>query len=449
MARTRCGKRTGKQHGRRGKGKAYPGGLREATTSLLPTQVLRLLPAGGKHRWTTLLLTLCAVLMAWSSGAALQDRFDAARRCLVRWYPGRRRPGTSYAGFMAALRGRSGWLVRQVGRHFRAHVRTLAEARGQWSIGGWAAFAADSTKHDAPMTAANEAGLGCASKPGSWPQMVLTTVFHLGSGLPWAFLRGGARSSERRHLLGLLCTLPRRALILADAGFTGYAFWRAIIASDRSFLIRVGGNVRLIRELGVKFRVGADGIVWVWPADQQKRRAAPLPLRLITLVDGRNRTMHLLTNVLDPARLDDALAARLYPMRWGVEVMYRAIKQTLARRKLLSDSPRNARVELSWAMIGLWTLMLIKAQRCKPDAAGQGVAAVLRVLRRAMSGERFSLGKALAALKPDTYRRKGAKTARHWPHRKRPKPPGAPKARNATEAETALAAELAALQPAA
>ncbi len=450
MAGTRRGKHTGKRRGKCGKRKAYSGGLREAITALLPTQVLRLLPADGKIRWTTLLLTLCAVLMTWSNGATLQDRFDAARRCLVRWYPGRRRPGGSYAGFMAALRGRSGWLAREVGRHYRGHVKTLAEARGQWSLGGWAAFGADSTKHDAPMTRANEARLGCASKPGSWPQMVLTTVFHLGSGLPWAFLRGGARSSERRHLLGLLCTLPRWALILADAGFTGYAFWRTIIASDRSFLIRVGSNVRLIRGLGLKFQVGADGIVWVWPADQQKRRATPLPLRLITLVDGRNRTMHLLTNVLEHERLDDTLAARLYPMRWGVEVMYRALKQTLARRKLLSDSPRNARVELSWAMIGLWTLMLIKAQRCKPaGAAQQGVAAVLRVLRRAMSGDPFSLGKGLAALEPDGYRRAGVKTARHWPHRKRPKPPDAPKARNATEAEIRLATELAALQPAA
>ena len=162
-------------------------------------------------------------------------------------------------------------------------------------------------------------------------------------------------------------TLPPQALLLADAGFTGYGFWRRVTGSGHSFLIRVGSNVRLIEGLGVAaWRTYRDGTVWVWPADQQKKRCPPLVLRLITLTDRRNRTMYLLTNVLGPDRLDDATAARLYAMRWGVEVTFRALKQTLGCRKLLSDAPRNARAELSWAMIGLWTLLLIKAQRCPP-----------------------------------------------------------------------------------
>ncbi len=430
------------------KGKRYSGSLRDAITSLLPVQVLPLLPTDGKTRWTMRLVVLCAILMSWSNGPTLADRFASARRCLLRWYPGRRRPGEAYGGFIAALRRRSGWLVRQVARQYRVHVRGLAEARGQWAVEGWEAFGVDSTKHDAPMTAANEERLGCASKRRSWPQMVLTTLFHLGSGLPWSFTRGRARSSERRHLLGLLCTLPESALLLADAGFTGYAFWQKVVASRRAFLIRVGSNVRVLHGLGVTVCVRPDGIVWIWPADQQKRRRPPLMLRLITLVDGRNRTMHLLSSVLEHERLSDASAARLYAMRWGVEVMYRGLKQTLARRKLLSDSPGNARMELSWAMIGLWTLMLVKAQRCTLGATA-GVAAVLRVLRRAMSGEPLSFTRTLARLKPDAYARTRPKAARHWPHRKRTRPPGAPKARNATDAEQALAKELEALTPAA
>ena len=117
----------------------------------------------------------------------------------------------------------------------------------------------------------------------------------------------------------------------------------------------------------------ADGTAWVWPADQQKKRCRPLVLRLITLTDDRNRTMYLLTNVLESKRLGDASAARLYALRWGVEVTFRALKQTLGRRKLLSDSPRNARPELSWAMIGLWTLLLVKAQRC-PHVPGSSAS---------------------------------------------------------------------------
>ena len=432
------------------KRKTYRRGLREATVGLMPREALALLPAAdGKTRWTALLLALCAILMSWSGAATLTDRFESARHCLLRWYPGRRRPGGTYEGFIAALRRRGARLVRRIGEHYRTHVRQLAQSRGCWRVDGWLAFGVDSTKIDAPMTAANEKRLGCASKARSWPQMVLTCVFHVGSGLPWSFLRGHARSSERRHLCGLLGTLPPQALLLADAGFVGYGFWRRITGSGRSFLIRVGSNVRLIESLGVAVRTCGDGIVWVWPADQQKKRCRPLVLRLITLTDQRNRTMYLLTNVLESERLDDATAARLYAMRWGVEVTFRALKQTLGRRKLLSDSPRNARAELSWAMIGLWTLLLVKARRCPSLSGGQGVAAVLRVLRRAMAHACNDVWRALSGVKPDACLRSRPKKARHWPHKKRPKPPGKPKARNATDAELDLAKELEAMDVAA
>lgn len=160
--------------------------------------------------------------------------------------------------------------------------------------------------------------------------------------------------------------------------------------------------------------------------------------------------MYLLSDVLDDRRLDGAAAARLYGLRWGVEVMYRALKQTLDRRKLLSDAPRNARVELSWAMVGLWTLALIKAERCPAvPLSQQGTAAVLRLLRRAMTGVTLNLSGELARIEADTYQRTGPKTARRYPHKKRDRPPGKPRARNATECELALAQELEALDRAA
>jgi IS4 transposase len=349
---------------------------------------------------------------------------------------------------VAALRRRSGRLLKWVGREYRVHVRRLAEQRGCWRVAGWLAFGADSTRHDAPMTAANERTLGTASRDKSWPQLLLTTVFHPGSGLPWSFLRGRARSGERRHLLGLLGTLPADALLVADAGFVGYDFWDRVVRSGRSFLIRVGSNVRLVE--GVHLQCRGDHVVWVWPDQQQKRRRRPLVLRLITLTDSRNRTMHLPTDVLERDRLDDAAATELYGLRWGVEVMCRSLKQTLGRRKLLSDSPRNARVELSWAMVGLWTLALVKAERC-PRALPptRGGAAVLRVLRQAMAGVTPDVIGELARLKADTYERTGSKKSRHWPHKKKERPPGKPKARSVTAAELALAEELARLERAA
>jgi hypothetical protein len=409
--------------------------------ALLPCQLLPLLPKDGRTRWTSLLLVLTALLMSWGSGSTLQDRFEAARGCVLRWYPGRRRPGASYEGFIARLRRKGRPLARMVAESFRRRVRDLAVERGCWEIGGWVPFRVDSSKVDATMTVRNERALGSCSRDKSWPQMILTVVEHMGIGLPWSFMRGHARSSERRHLLGLLCTLVKNALLVADAGFTGYAFWKRVNAGGHAFLIRVGSNVKLIRKLGLSAEEKEDGIVWVWPLDQQRKNQPPVALRWIRVIDERGRTMHLLTNILDPVQLTDATAAMLYKMRWGIEVLYRSLKQTLARRKMLSDSPRNARMELTWSVLGLWALLLVKARRCK-HAVMQGVAQALRVVRRGMAKADLNIERALSRLKPDRYTRRNPKKARHWPHKKKESPPGEPEARNATEAECLLAEEL-------
>jgi hypothetical protein len=415
----------------------------------LPRAGLATLPGGDSRlRWTERMLVVCAVLLAWDPGAALADRFASARACLVRMFPGRRRPGGTYAGFIAALARSSGALLAAVTEHLRRSVREWAESAGScWEVCGWAVFGIDGTKVDCPMTLANEESIGCSGRKKSGPQMLLTVLFHAGSGLPWAFARGGARSSERSHLLQVLDTLPERAMLLADAGFTGYDLMKAVTGSGRSFVIRVGSNVRLLTKLGYAVRE-FDGLVYLWPDAKRKRRMEPLVLRRVTLADGRNRAIHLLTDVLDAGRLGDAAAVEMYRLRWGAELLFRSLKQTLGRRKVLSDSPAHARVELDWAAVGLWLLALMNA-----DAAGassrRSTASALRAVRSAMAGRGGGLWRALSRAVLDTYRRRGAKKARHWPHKKRDKPPGDPKARTATAGEVTLAMELKRQRPAA
>ena len=57
-------------------------------------------------------------------------------------------------------------------------------------------------------------------------------------------------SSEREHLGQMIESLPKGALIAADAGFVGYEYWKEIINSGRDLLVRVGSNVRLLKKLG-------------------------------------------------------------------------------------------------------------------------------------------------------------------------------------------------------
>jgi hypothetical protein len=425
--------------------------LRESIARWLPSNSLPLIDG---RRWSDRMLVIAAVLMAWAAGSTLGQRFAAARDAVVKMYPSRKRPGGTYEGFVAALTRRGPGLLSVLVGHLREQTRRTAEAHGCWEVGGRLAFAVDSTKLDLPMSRANEdeqAGFGVASKGGSWPQVLLGTLVHLGTGLPWSWRCAGARGSERDLLRTMLEDLPQRSLLLADAGFVGFDLMKSILACGHASIIRVGANVRLIEKLGYAVKEH-DGIVYLWPNEAQAKGLSPLVLRRVTVVDGRNRKMVLLCSVLEASELSDAQAAELYRRRWGIELFYRTLKQTLGRGKLLSDCPEHAYAEAEWTMVGLWVLGLAllseRPAEAEADRPGPGpsVAMALRAVRDAMGGRiapgRRDLRVVLRSCLKDAYVRRSAKAARHWPHKKRCKPPGEPLARMAEESEVELAQRL-------
>ena len=411
--------------------------LRQAIALYLPT---RGLPLIGAWRWTDRLLVTAALLLAFVGGTTMLDRFTGARAAVVRMYHSRRRPGLSFAGFMAALVRRSPRLAALMGAVLRGKMRDHLAA--DWRVGRWAAFGFDGTKIDCPRTQANARHFKIGGRHKSGPQMLLGLLFHLRTGVIWSWRRGGACTAERTLLRDLLRDLPTQSLLVADAGLTGYDLLAQILAAGHSFLIRVGANVRLLTKLGYAAQE-RHGLVYLWSQRAQEHQREPLVLRLIVLVDGRNRKMCLLTNVLAPPELSTAEARRLYGLRWGVEVLFRALKQTLARRKMLSDAPQNAEVELDWTVLGQWLLSLLWFEYHGTQASVQrGFAAALRVVRAAMAGQadgRQSLWRALAGIRLDLYRRRHSKKARAWAHKKNEPPCGVPEVRMATPAEIRMA----------
>ena len=437
----------------------YAGQLRASMRQLLPAQGLPLIDG---RAWSGRVLVTCAVLMACVAGPTLATRFDAARAAVVAMYPSRKRPGKTYAGFIDALAARGAALLAALLPHLRERTRALAEADGHWLVEGWCVFAGDGSKLDCPMTVANERGLGCASRAKSGPQALLTVLAHPGTGLPWAWRVCGARGDERGQLRQMLEELPDRSLLATDAGFAGFDLLKTVLACGHQFVIRVGANVRLLTRLGYACEVRGD-VVYLWPLDAQRRGRSPLVLRLVTLLDGRNRRVALLTSIADPALLSDAGVAAVYRRRWGIELLYRALKQTgggigdcpptMGRGKLLSTGPAHALVEAEWTVLGVLVLGLTMLAARAPEIAPQrrrppqSIARALRAVRDAAAGRR-PLGRRSLALAlsddaaQDDYERPGPKAARHWPHRKNPDPPGEPKARTATAAEVLFAQEI-------
>lgn len=421
----------------------YPIELRHAMAAYLPARGLPLL---GQDRWTDRLLVLVMLLLVWSGLPTLQERFAEARSAVVAMYASRQRPGKTWAGFIAKMRRHSPRLLALVTGHLRRQmVQRLATC---WRVGGFVAFGVDGTKIDCTRTLANQRRFKIGGKKKSGPQQLLVTLLHLGSGIPWAFRRSDAKASERGLLRQMLGELPPQALLVADAGFVGYDVMATILGQGYSLLMRAGANLPLLRQLGYHVRE-KHGLVYLWPRRAQKAGDEPLVLRQIILTDGRNRRMCLLTN-LSAAELSVAQAAALYRRRWGVELLFRAMKQTLARRKMLSDTPAHAAVELDWTVAAQWLLsLLLWATRAQKAPVHRGFAEVLRVVRAAMAGRgdhRASLWRRLREIRPDRYVRLRPKAARHWPHKKNDQPCGIPKMRMATPQEIRLAQEVYALK---
>ena len=375
-----------------------------------------------RGRWTPLVSALAFCLMAWSSGPTLLDRFAEAMGTLGR-AAGRRRLGRSYNGLLGALIRQWGGASGPLRAELRRRAMEMMGAAHQ--AGEWLVLAVDGTKVALPRTGDNLGRFGVADN-GVGPQAFVTAIVHALTGLVWSWRIGPARSSERAHLADMVADLPRGALLLMDGYYVGQELWTALIGHGVHFLMRAGGNLRLIQGL-IPGRSRVDeraGIVYVW-RNGHAADEPPMRLRLIT-VGSRGQRLYLLTTVLESTRLSRRLAGSLYRMRWGVELFYRSIKQTLDRAKLSSRAPLRVEVELNWTMVAAALLALLATAALRSrglDLSRWSFAGAWRVVRHAMrSGprtggarHRHSLDAHLARAVKDRYPRERPKASRHNP----------------------------------
>ena len=252
--------------------------------------------------------------------------------------------------------------------------------------------------------------------------------------MPWTWKTGASTSSERQHLMDMLKTetFPENTLFCGDAGFVGYEFWNAILNDGHHFLVRVGANVRLLKNFG--YARERNGIVCVWPDAAMRRHQPPLVLRLIQIKNERG-TMSLVTSVLGPRKLSNAQIGKLYAMRWGIELQFRSFKQTFGRSTLHSRTAECCDVEMDWLLVGLWIIQLFAVkEQIKIDRPPENssVSLSLAIIQgtmdmcheTALNGS--ILSRQLSDAVQDDYVRKSSKAARYKPNTKdnhRPRTP--------------------------
>ena len=418
--------------------------------------------------WSPGLLAAAALVWAWSDESNLGTRFVAARRIAGFLFPSQGKIAGSYQAFIKMLVRWTPALVPLIQAALRARMQ--ADLAAVWRVGGRLLFGIDGSKIELPRTVSNQRAYaparrkkkgkrksklrrrrprrgGAGLKKADTPQLLMTTVWHVGTGLPWSWRTGGSYQSERAHAREMLPDVPAGAILAGDAGLVGYDWIRTTHAGGRHVLVRVGSNVRLLTRLGRVREHG--GIVYLWPQEAQQKSLPPVVLRLVVAHNGRH-PVYLVTTLLDRGDCPDREVIEMYRRRWGIEVYHRGLKQTYQRRKLRSRSAAAAHVELEWSLVGLWAMSLYALVQIRRDgqpprrlSCARLLEAFRRTLRDYLHPVRrgATLCDLLRRAVIDPYRRKN-KTSRAYPRKKNESPPGPPTITRASAQQVATAKQL-------
>jgi hypothetical protein len=423
----------------------------------------------GNTKWIPRRLAFMALAWSWSGSRNVTDAWTEAAEfcqslfgCL---------PVATYQGFMRALSHWTPTLMEVLWPLLHQHMEEIG---GEfWRVGGWVPIAFDGSRAAVPRTEANERAF-CAPNYGKGktaryrkkktkgmrrrnneknksqpqePQAWITLLWHMGLRLPWMWRLGPSNSSERAHVMEMVGSgkFPKNTLFCGDAGFVGFPLWSHIMENGGDFLVRVGANVSLLSE-SADYETAKNGRVLCWPQGMQGKQP-PLRLRLAKVRIGKT-VAYLLTSVLDPKELTIKQMVRLYKMRWGIEVEFRGLKQTLDRVKLRCHNDQRLLAELNWSLMAMAVaeMLALKEQLAKRsedrgqngqvrDPARRSLANTMRAIRGclrapgAIPPEGRDLPTLLREAITDGYHRKKPKRARYRPPNPDKKPLGAPKVR--------------------
>lgn len=405
------------------------------------------------------LAAMALVCWGWSSRRTLSQKMAEASEVVTTLLP--EAQSASRQGVCQALRRCGSRIQYVIWKHLQQELPRL---KGYWTTAGRPTFAVDGTKFIAPRTVQNQQQFAAATPVRSsrrkqsrskryrsrgdaakamTVQLLATVCWHLGSGMPACWKLAPSHGSERQSAIDLLDQLPAGARIVADAEYVGRPLWSAIVESKRSFVIRVGSNIRLLRKLDPSLKSDIER-VYHWPHKSQLKGEPPMLLRLVAVITERG-WMYLLTNEWN---LTNRQIAELYQARWGIEVFFRTVKQDCGKAKLQCRTPENVLTELSWTLLAVWASLFVakrSLQAANVSLSKLSPTRVIDLLQRAtrelLSSDSNTELDFTACLKADESKRTTSKQNRDYPRKKQPPSCGPPNVKTATKQQIARARE--------
>ena len=159
--------------------------------------------------------------------------------------------------------------------------------------------------------------------------------------------RADAHENDKVAARGLLAHLHAGALILADLGYFGCAWFDDLTEAGFWWISRLRAKtsytvVHTFYADGTTF----DGLIFLgaYRADRAKHA-----VRLVTFQVGATSRQYI-TNVTDPATLSLLDIARLYARRWDIELAFKLIKRELGLH-LLWSAKTTLVLQQVWAVL--------------------------------------------------------------------------------------------------
>ena len=177
------------------------------------------------------------------------------------------------------------------------------------------------------------------------------------------------------------------ATYVYDLGYYDYGWWAALVAAECRIVTRLKSNTKLT--VARTLPVAAAGpilsdCIGKLPARQAASRRNPLQVevREVRVRIETGKVLRILTNDLEASAQE---IADLYKRRWGIELFFRWIKQTLKITRFLGTSDNAVRIQVAIALIAF--LLLRMAQKLQstissPLAFARIIKANLMHLRR-------------------------------------------------------------------
>ena len=157
------------------------------------------------------------------------------------------------------------------------------------------------------------------------PQILVSVMLDVVSGVPVDVELSGYRGNEREHLIAMLAGVAPGSLIILDRGYPSYEVIRMLTDAGIDFLIRVceDGSFKATRSL--KENQTHETNAWLDCESFRKAGASPIPVRLVEL-EGPNGTSSAYVTSLLPNEFDRGDIKELYHLRWSIEEFYKQLK---------------------------------------------------------------------------------------------------------------------------